>query len=472
MRNFTEDTIAAVSTPHGEGGIGIVRLSGHGAVRIADSIFRATDKRKLKTVKTYTAHYGHIINPEETATKKNTSKNAVIDEVIVLVMLSPHSYTGEDVVEISCHGGMISVTKVLNACLHKGARHALPGEFTKRAFVNGRIDLVQAEAVCDIIQAKTERALFAALEQLQGHLSEKIYAVSRKILDLLANIEAAIDYSDENIDTPTTMHIIITINAIMREIKAIILSSRTGSLLRNGIQAVIVGKPNAGKSSLLNALLKESKAIVTSIPGTTRDIVHDMINIKGMPVQIMDTAGIRAPRDEVEKIGVSRSQKALKSADLVLFVVDLSVPLSREDREIAKSLKGKQYIIVANKTDISQKVNISQIKAAISREKPVIRTSAKKYTGISTLENMIAKQFLGRKELSDSVMMTNLRHMHALERTMGSLNSAKENAEQGFSEEFVALDLRKSLGFLGEITGETVNDKVLDIIFSQFCVGK
>lgn len=493
MKIDTEDTIAAISTPMGEGGFGIVRLSGREAISIATRMFIPKRKKNLARADTFTIHYGHIYDKEK-----------LVDEVLLGVMRAPYTYTREDVVEISCHGGIVPLRKVLELCLKEGARLADPGEFTLRAFLNGRIDLVQAEAVCDIIRSQTDAALDCALNQLEGHLSKAVNRIREQIIDLLAHIEASLDYSEEEIPQVSREELVKEMEKLSQELKELLKSAQSGRILREGLHTAIVGKPNVGKSSLLNVLLEQDKAIVTSVPGTTRDVVEDMVNIFGIPMKIMDTAGIRHARDEIEMAGIERTRRSIRLADLVLFVIDLSIPLSEEDRRIAENLMGRKTILVANKCDLPQVVSEKEIRElwtsclnllegereplsvssanpshnslgnpSILRNPPLIKVSATKRINIRDLQELIYHLFIkGEVRISDAVMVTNVRHQDALIKAKESLRGGIEACRRGESEEFMALDLRRALEALGEIVGETATEDILSRIFSRFCIGK
>jgi tRNA modification GTPase len=486
----TEDTIVAISTPMGEGGIGIVRLSGREAISIVSRLFIPRREKNLAIVKTFTIHYGHIYD-----------RGKLVEEVLLGVMRAPYTYTREDVVEISCHGGIVPLRKVLELCLREGARLAEPGEFTLRAFLNGRIDLVQAEAVCDIIRAKTDSALSCALNQLEGHLSITVNRIRQEIIDLLARIEACVDYSEEEIPQLSREDMVGRMEKISSGISELLKSSHSGRILREGLQTAIVGKPNVGKSSLLNALLEQDKAIVTPFPGTTRDVVEDIVNIFGIPTKIMDTAGIRHARDEIEIAGVERARRAIELADLVLFVIDLSIPLSEEDHLIRENLVGKRTILVANKCDLPEVVSEREIRElwasclngsrtereplsaepatvqysnpSILKNPPVIKVSATERIRIKDLRELIYHLFIkGEVSISDAVLVTNVRHQDGLVKAEESLTEGIQACKRNESEEFISLYLRKALDALGEIVGETATEDILEAIFSKFCIGK
>ncbi len=456
-----DDTIAAISTPIGAAGIGIIRLSGAKAVTIAEKIFRGK-KKKLAETPTFSMSYGHIIN----------GNGEIVDEVLVSVMRAPNSYTTEDVVEINCHGGVVAVRKVMGLVLKHGARTAEPGEFSKRAFLNGRIDLAQAESVIDLINAKTEKSFEVAVNQLTGVLSEKIKNLRRLLLELIAHIEAGIDFPDEDIEDINVSVIITTVREISGEVSRLIETSETGKVLREGIKTVIIGKPNVGKSSLLNALLREKRAIVTDVPGTTRDIIEEIVNIRGIPLKLVDTAGIRETEDFVEKIGVERSKEVFAGADLVLLMIDASTGLTDEDMGIIKLMKNKNYLVIINKTDLKMETDFSEIKNLVG-EKDIVEMSLLTGEGLELLKDKIEKMvYAGKVFAQNEVMITNIRHKHSLERVMQSLEEAMKTIQHGMPVDCVAIDLKAAWEILGEITGETVNEDLVDQIFSQFCIGK
>ncbi len=458
------DTIVALSTPIGESGIGIVRMSGSNATLILKKIFFPKNKKRFQETKSFTIHYGCVKDREK-----------IIDEVLVYIMKAPHTYTREDVVEISCHGGVIPLQKTLQLCLDNGARMSQPGEFTKRAYLNGRLDLAQAEAVCDVIRAQTSSALNCALSQLEGTLSSQIKNIQQILIELLAHIEVSLDYAEEDIPSIDSTQILENIEKAESAINDLLLNSEEGLIIRDGLKVIIVGKPNVGKSSLLNALVKQEKAIVTPIPGTTRDIVEEVINIKGIPTHLMDTCGIRRSRNQIEVIGLEKTRISLRYADLVLMVIDLSRPLAKQDTEIADEVKEKRIIICCNKMDLSHKTNSSQIRRLFPHKKNIstVKLSAKTGKGINELRDTIYNLFITDKgALSEGKLVTNIRHKDALKRALESLSRAKSSIRAKSSEEFIALDIRQALNALGEIIGETTTDDILDNIFSNFCVGK
>jgi len=459
MKVYLEDTIAAISTPVGEGGIGIVRLSGPHALEIVDQIF--VGRGKPSNFPTYTTHYGHIVFQGES-----------IDEVILTVMRVPGSYTREDIVEINCHGGIVPLKKVLEIVLQLGARLAEPGEFTRRAFLNGRIDLAQAEAVIDIIRAKTDLSLQTAISQLKGELSAKVRQIKELVLKVLASIEAAIDFVQEDIEIISRDEILEQLENIREQLERLLATADYGKVLREGISTVIAGRPNVGKSSLLNALLQEQRAIVTPIPGTTRDVIEEIINIQGIPLKIADTAGIRPVQDIIEKEGVDRSRSYMQRADLILLMLDGSEPLTSEDRELLKEIRDKEAILVINKIDLPQKIELKKVEE-LAIKKPLVKISATQAIGLPDLEKTIVEMiWRGEVIVSDGALITNVRHKNSLRQAHSSIQRAIETTRQGLSEELISVDLRAALNSLGEITGETVVEDILDYIFSEFCIGK
>ena len=460
---YQEDTISAVATAIGEGGIGIVRLSGPQALTIADALFRGVRGRRASDMPSYTVAYGRIVDP---------ATEAVVDEVLLLVMRAPHSYTREDVVEIHCHGGPAPLRKILDLTLAHGARLAEPGEFTKRAFLNGRLDLAQAEAVIDIIRAKTDASLRMAVSHLAGGLSAQIRTLRDDILAMIAHLEAAIDFPEEDIEELATEQVAAGINGLLAAIDKLLATAQTGRILREGLETVIIGKPNVGKSSLLNALLREKRAIVTDIPGTTRDIIEEYVNIRGVPLKIVDTAGIRETSDLVEKIGVERAQEIMQRADLVLLVLDASAPLSAEDRQVLEMLQQQQVIVLINKTDLPVQLELDEVMARMAGRR-VLRISVLEGTGLDELEQAIVDMvYAGETTPSDSAFVSNVRHVAALRHARQRLADALATISAGMPPDFVIVDLRAAWEKLGEITGETVGDDIIDQIFARFCIGK
>lgn len=460
MSSSSFDTIAAISTPIGEGGIGIVRISGSRAIEIASEIFQSPKGTDIKKVKSHTIHYGFIVNPE-TGEK--------IDEVLLSVMRAPRTYTKEDVVEINCHGGFVVMKRILELTLKRGARLAEPGEFTKRAFLNGRIDLSQAESVIDIIRAKTEQAQRVALEHLSGKFSQKINELRDRLTRVCAHIEAYIDFPDEDIDGFTQEEIENQLMSLIGDIEELLSRYEEGKIYREGVKAAIVGKPNVGKSSLLNALLMKDRAIVTEIPGTTRDIIEEYINIKGVPLKILDTAGIRESDDLIEAEGIKRTLKAVDEADLVLLVLDMSRELDEIDNSIVERLANKKVIVVLNKRDI--KISSFSLPDSLKEHKKV-EISALKGEGINELKDIVFSTLVGNRHSYNGVLVTKLRHKIALEDTVCALRNAYKCFKAGEPLEISAMYLREGLNTLGQIVGAVTTDEILDVIFSEFCIGK
>ena len=456
--SYFDDTIAAISTPSGKGGIGIVRLSGKNAIETADRIFTSPQHKTLKQTPSHKIIYGHIVN----------SNKEILDEVLLSVMRAPNTYTKENVVEINCHGGAVPLRMVLELILKSGARLARPGEFTQRAFMNGRIDLAQAEAVLDAINSAAEQSQKAALEQLGGRLSKKIHSLRDKLVELTALVEAHIDFPEEDIESPSLNDMLKRALSICGEIARLIEGARHGMILREGLKTAIIGRPNVGKSSLLNALLEHDRAIVTEMPGTTRDVIEEYLDLNGFPVRIMDTAGIREAKDVAEKEGVERSLRAMKGADLVLLVLDGSEDLHDTDRELIERSALQNTILVINKTDRSQKIDLKNI------GQETVKISALTGAGLDELKNIITGIIsdAGGGEASHSGLITNIRHVHALEKTLASMNSFIEGIDKKLSPEFLSVELREALDALGEITGITTPEDILNKIFSDFCIGK
>ena len=458
-----DDVIAAISTPAGSGGIGIVRISGTGSIDVADRIFKGASDKKLAEKKSHTISYGHIVDPKT---------NETADEVLVSIMKGPNSYTREDVVEINCHGGFTAVNKVLEICVNNGARHAEPGEFTKRAFLNGRIDLSQAEAVIDIINSKTDLSRQSAVYQLEGSLKNKMTALRDELLTTIATIEAAIDYPEHDIEEETYRILHNKTTGLIEKVDELLETADKGKIIREGISTVILGKPNVGKSSLLNALLREERAIVTDVPGTTRDTVEEFVNIGGVPVKIIDTAGIRDTDDTVEKIGVEKSRRIAEEADLLLMLADLSRPFDDEDKEILSLIKGRKAIVILNKTDLPQVLDSKTAFEGID-EASIISISAKTGDGIDELTKRLEDMFFGGQlEINNSVVISNVRHKNALYAAKESLERAITTIEIRMPEDLVSIDLKQAYDHLGEITGDSIEEDLLDKIFSQFCLGK
>ncbi|MGB9780709.1 tRNA uridine-5-carboxymethylaminomethyl(34) synthesis GTPase MnmE [Caldanaerobacter sp.] len=457
------DTIAAISTFPGEAGIGIVRISGEDALEILSRIFRPFKKKDIKAVKSHTIHYGHIVDPET---------GEVYDEVLVTVMKKPHTYTREDVVEINCHGGIVVTSKILELVLRNGARLAEPGEFTKRAFLNGRIDLSQAEAVIDIITSKTMLANRYAQKQLAGVLGQKMRELRDKIMGLLSHLLALIDFPEENVEELEKSEIKKRAEEILKDIEKLIDASESGRIIREGLKTAIIGKPNVGKSSLLNALLRQERAIVTDIPGTTRDVIEEYMSIKGIPIKLIDTAGIRHTDELVEKIGVEKSKEVLAEADLILFVLDSSRELSKEDYEIFDIISGKNVIYVLNKIDLPKKIDETELKNLVGNG-IIVEVSTIKGLGLDRLETEIYNLvFKGRVSAGEEDIITNARHKEALMNAKKYMESVLEAIEKGFSEDLITIDVNGALEEIGKITGETATEDVINQIFERFCIGK
>ncbi|BDG37858.1 tRNA uridine-5-carboxymethylaminomethyl(34) synthesis GTPase MnmE [Saccharococcus caldoxylosilyticus] len=458
------DTIAAISTPMGEGAIAIVRLSGDEAIAIADRIFKSPSGKRLKDVPSHTIHYGHIVDPDNGQT---------VEEVMVSVMRAPKTFTREDVVEINCHGGLVSVNRVLQLVLANGARLAEPGEFTKRAFLNGRIDLSQAEAVIDLIRAKTDRAMTVALQQMEGRLSKLIRKLRQTILETLAHVEVNIDYPEyDDIEEMTPRLLLEKAQYVREQIEKLLQTAQQGKILREGLATVIIGRPNVGKSSLLNALVHENKAIVTDIPGTTRDVIEEYVNVRGVPLRLIDTAGIRETEDIVERIGVERSRQMLKQADLILLVLNYHEPLTEEDERLFEMIKGMDFIVIVNKTDLPKNIDMDRVKQ-LADGRPIITTSLLKEKGIDDLEKAISEMFFsGSVEAGDLTYVSNSRHIALLQQAKKAVEDAISGIEAGMPVDLVQIDLRRAWELLGEIIGDTVHESLIDQLFSQFCLGK
>lgn len=458
---FIDDTIAAIATAPGEGGIGIVRISGEKSLEVAQSIFKSKSGKMIKDYNTRTLIYGKIVDGEK-----------VIDEVLVAYMKGPNSYTAEDVIEINCHGGFISVKKILELILSKGVRIADAGEFTKRAFLNGRIDLSQAEAIIDVIKSKTDMAHEVAQNQLEGSLAKKIKDLRMNVTEVLAHLEVSIDFAEEDVEEITYQTLEEKSLELRNEIKKLYDTAESGKILRDGLKTVIVGKPNVGKSSLLNSILGENRAIVTDIAGTTRDVIEEFVNIKGIPLKIVDTAGIRETEDVVEKIGVEKSRESFSTADLVIMVLDASRKLSEEDMEILESIKNKKTIVLLNKVDLEAQIELEKIKEFVSSD-DIIEISALKNQGIEKLQDKIESMvYQGSVKNSSNLMITNSRHKDALFKAYESINDAISAIEQRMPYDFIEVDFKNIWDYLGYINGDTVREDLLDTIFANFCIGK
>lgn len=486
---FENDTIAAIATGMTESGIGIIRISGNEAVEIGDKIFRSpSGKRILTLVQSHKMYYGNIVESVE-------DKETIIDEVMIVVMKAPRSYTAEDIVEIQCHGGVLMMRKILEIVLRSGARLAEPGEFSKRAFLNGRMDLSEAEAVMDLIHAKNEAFLLTSMKQLKGSVSDKVKNLREKIIYELAFIESALDDPEHISLDHYGEHLQNVLEEMLSEINRLLLSSKNGKLIKDGIKTVIVGKPNAGKSSLLNRLVGEDKAIVTEIAGTTRDILEEQINLNGISLHLVDTAGIRSTEDKVEKIGVEKAKKYAGDADLIIYVIDSSVPLDENDKEIIRLIGKKKSIVLFNKSDLdtvvreediypyffdrlSEKNDSEEGKTFTDismKYEPltIIKTSMKDETGMEEFENAVKEMFFqGDISFEHEIFITNIRHKELLENTLNSLLEVKESLEKYMPEDFLTIDLMNAYVFLGRIIGEEVDDDLMDEIFHKFCLGK
>ncbi|MCI8609974.1 MAG: tRNA uridine-5-carboxymethylaminomethyl(34) synthesis GTPase MnmE [Firmicutes bacterium] len=452
-----EDTIAAIATALGEGGIGIVRISGEESLPILKKIFIG------KEIKNRVLTYGHI---------KETDTNQMIDEVMVVYMEKPHSYTTEDVVEIQCHGSIVSLRKILSLVLQSGARLAEPGEFTKRAFLGGRLDLSQAEAVIDLIRAKSDKTFDVALNQLEGKFSLEIKEIRSLLVDILVDITVNIDYPDEDIEEMTYEKLEKGLVQVKERIDRLLSTADTGRILKEGLSVAIIGKPNVGKSSLMNCLLRETRAIVTEIPGTTRDTIEEMVSIRNIPVKLVDTAGIRKTEDIIEKIGIEKSKDSFNKADLVIFVLDGSRDLEEEDEEILSVLMDKEAIVVINKSDLKQQISVEDLKKRLPKAKFII-SSMKEGIGISEIEDDIEQRvFSGQVKQASSVMVTNVRHKHLLEQAESSVSDGLSMTKIHEPLEFIEIDINRCYEILGEIIGETASDDIINEVFARFCLGK
>lgn len=458
---MNSDTIAAISTAVGEGAIAIIRLSGPEAVSIAERVFSG---EKLTEVPSHTIHYGKLVDPKT---------NELIEEVMVTVLRAPKTFTREDLVEINCHGGMVSANRVLELVLRSGAMIAEPGEFTKRAFLNGRIDLSQAEAVMDLIRAKTDKAMTVALDQIDGRLSNLIRKLRQELIETVAHVEVNIDYPEYD-DVEEMSHKMMEEKTayVHQEIVKLLQVADQGKILREGLKTAIVGRPNVGKSSLMNMLVQETKAIVTEIPGTTRDTIEEYVNVRGVPLQLIDTAGIRETDDIVEKIGVERSRQVLREADLILFVLNQNEPLSEEDKQIFSAVEGLDYIVILNKIDLPQQIDLNEVATLVEGRK-VIETSLKEEAGIDQLETAIADSFFdGEVVAADMTYVSNVRHIHLLQQAKDALEDAIEALPIGIPLDIVQIDVTRTWEYLGEIIGETASEGLINELFSRFCLGK
>ena len=456
------DTITSISTPMGEGAIGIVRLSGPQAIEIGDTLYNG--KKKLAEVDTHTINYGHIVDPET---------NETVEEVMISVLRAPKTFTKEDIIEINCHGGILTINRILELTMTYGARMAEPGEYTKRAFLNGRIDLSQAEAVMDFIRSKTDRASKVAMNQIEGRLSDLIKGQRQSILEILAQVEVNIDYPEyDDVEDATTEFLLEQSKNIKEEINRLLETGTQGKIMREGLSTVIVGRPNVGKSSMLNNLIQDNKAIVTEVAGTTRDVLEEYVNVRGVPLRLVDTAGIRDTEDIVEKIGVERSRKALSEADLILFVLNNNEPLTEDDQTLYEVIKNEDVIVIINKTDLEQRLDMNEVKEMIG-DMPLIQTSMLKQEGIDELEIQIRDLFFGGEvQNQDMTYVSNSRHISLLKQARHSIQDAIDAAESGVPMDMVQIDLTRTWEILGEIIGESASDELIDQLFSQFCLGK
>lgn len=454
-------TIAAISTASGVGGIGIIRLSGEKAFNIIEKIF--IPKNKNKEIKGYTFKYGNIINPKT---------NEVLDEVLVSYFIKPHSYTMENMCEINSHGGNIVMQNILEVCLENGAELAEPGEFTKRAFLNGRIDLSQAESIIDIINSKTKKESKASLKQLEGFLSKKIKSIRKEIMDVMVDIEADIDYPEYDIEEITENKVDNMLKAVEKELINLKNTFDNGKIIKDGIKVAIVGKPNAGKSSLLNALLKEERAIVSKYKGTTRDSIEELMNIDGIPIKIIDTAGIREASDEIEKIGIKRSKEIADNADLLIAIFDISANIDEEDMEIIDLIRDKKSIIVLNKIDlIEENINIDSRISDLNKK--IIKISALTQDGIEKISKTIVEMFkINEINIDDEIIVTNTRHKNLINKALNSTENAQISLENKMPMDILAIEIKNILEDLGEITGEDVSENIINEIFAKFCLGK
>lgn len=457
------DTIAAISTAIGEAGIGIVRMSGNDAIDIGTKVFKGASSKKIEKVENRKLIYGHIYDP---------INNQIIDEVLIAFMKEPYTYTRENIVEIYCHGGIVAVKKILELLLDNGARLAEAGEFTKRAFLNGRLDLAQSEAVIDVIRAKTDTSLEVSIGQLEGSLSNKIDNIMKILLDILAYINASIDFSEDDIEDINYEELEEKATIVKNEIEKLLSTADRGKILRDGLKTVILGKPNVGKSSLLNAILRENRAIVTNIPGTTRDIIEEYVNIDGIPLKIVDTAGIRDTENIVEKIGVDKAKDMVKDSDLIIAIFDLSNKLTDEDYEIIELIKSKDAIVLLNKSDLKGQFDIEDMDKLLP-DKSIIKTSIKEDIGVGQLEEEIKNIFFsGDLEIKSDTIVTNVRHKNQLVKAKKNIIDGLEGIKLNMPLDCVEVDIKECWQDLGEISGDTVSEDILDKIFSDFCIGK
>ncbi|WP_026883396.1 tRNA uridine-5-carboxymethylaminomethyl(34) synthesis GTPase MnmE [Clostridium akagii] len=459
MKEF--DTIAAIATAIGESGVSIIRVSGSNSLEIVNKIFRAKNGENILDIKPYSMRYGNLID---------SNNGSIIDEVIISFMKGPKSFTAEDTVEVNCHGGIFVTSRILEEILKCGARIAEAGEFTKRAFLNGRIDLSEAEAVMDIITAKTEASMKAAVMQAEGRVSKEINILRDELLEIIAHIEATVDYPEDDLEEMTSEKTTAVLEVVLDKITKLILTADEGKILREGLKTAIVGKPNVGKSSLLNVLLEENRAIVTDVAGTTRDVIEEYINIDGIPINIMDTAGIRETEDIIEKIGVEKSKQKIEEADLIVFMLDSSSALDEKDLEIIEYIKNKKYIVLLNKIDLPRKIDEKSIKDI--NPEFIIEISAKNALGIVELKNKIKNLFFkGDIKLNDYII-TNTRHKAALIKAKNSLIDSLTALKNTQAIDLASIDVRNAWYALGEVTGDTLEEDLIDKIFKNFCLGK
>lgn len=453
-----QDTIAAIATPVGTGGIGVIRISGPEAVNIADRVFHAGNGQRLSECKSHTIHYGKAVDYRS---------GTMLDEVLVLLMIAPRTFTRENVVEIHCHGGIYLLQKVLQSVLEAGARMAEPGEFTKRAFLNGRIDLSQAESIMDMISAKSQLSLEAASRRLEGHLGRRIQEYRKAIMDLLVLLEVEIDYPEYEIEEAQQLDMEKELSRLINDVTQLYNTADTGRILNEGLRIALVGRPNMGKSTLMNALLGENRAIVTEIPGTTRDTLEEGMNLDGIPVRLIDTAGIRDSEDPVERIGVERARKAMEECDLVLLLLEGDVPPSKDDLEMLEAIQNRPYLIVRTKKDRSEDMT------KFGSSSDTVEISALSGEGMQELKDRIRQLVLqGRVSAADGVYLANMRQKQAVERALEALNSAQNTMKQGLGTDLVSMELQRAYDLLGELTGNSVREDLVDTIFSRFCLGK
>ena len=460
---YIDDTIAAIATPPGIGGVGIIRVSGKDSFAIVNTLFKSAGTVPLDERPNRTIQYGTIIDP---------GSNKTIDEVLLLLMHGPHSYTAEDVVEIQCHGGIVPVRQILKLLVNQGVRMAEAGEFTKRAFMNGRIDLTQAEAIIDIIEAKTEDSLSLAVAQLDGTVSKFVSDVREQLIAMIAHLEVTIDYPEEDIEDVTSQEVREQLEPILTHMDELLATANTGRLIRDGIMTVIVGRPNAGKSSLMNALLRENRAIVTDIPGTTRDSIEEFMTIEGISLRLIDTAGIRDTDDTVEALGVERARQYIDKADIVLCVIDASTPLTDEERHILASVSGLNTIVLLNKSDMGLAVSSESI-ASMGTFTAIETISAKDGEGTAVLSKWVKELvYGGQVKQTNDAMISNVRHISLMEQAKGQIEQAITSIDAGMPVDFIATDLRSAWELLGDITGDSIRESMVDELFSRFCLGK